>query len=245
MHVYRVYTLCHASSFFCEQGHRTSSLSQTGLLSKQIVFLGQLFIASVFLHKRCLFCRHLFFIFTKRLHFHKACPRRSRLLCSYTLVAKETNSEHKQPYLRRSSCQCCQKSCLGKPTWTWWGRRPKRARWRHRPDRPRRSRGRCRRRCRRPKRGQWCRHPKHGPYRPCHGQCSRKVLGIPNDGAKNMTTTKEKTAQNHKIHQWNPSMKNLPGLKNLGVFPGWKSPKVRKTRTPRRRRKSHSRCLEP
>ena len=120
------------------------------------------------------------------------------------------------------SMLACQKSCLGethlsgfaidfllvkadalrKNPWTWWGRRPKRARWRHRPDRPRRSRGRCRRRCRRPKRGPWCRHQKHGPYRPCHGQCSRKVLGIPNDGAKNMTTTKEKTAQNHKIHQW-------------------------------------------
>ena len=136
--------------------------------------------------------------------------------------SKRNNSEHKQPYLRRSSCQCCQKSCLGKATfagfaidfllvkadalrknpWTLWGRRPKRARWRHRPDRPRRSRGRCRRRCRRPKRGPWCRHQKHGPYRPCHGQCSRKVLGIPNDGAKRITTTNEKTARNHKIHQW-------------------------------------------
>ena len=90
MHVYRVYIMPCIKFFFCEQGHHTSSLSQTGLLSKQIVFLGQLFIASVFLNKRCLFCRHLFFIFTKRLHFHKACPRRSRLLCSYTLVAKET-----------------------------------------------------------------------------------------------------------------------------------------------------------
>ena len=89
MHVYRVYIMPCIKFFFANKV-TAQVVFHKQVCFQQIVFLGQLFIASVFLHKRCLFCRHLFFIFTKRLHFHKACPRRSRLLCSYTLVAKET-----------------------------------------------------------------------------------------------------------------------------------------------------------